>query len=43
MTTDSAKQLCPDCGTAELTCGRDVCQACAVVRVLGADRQAAQP
>lgn len=43
MTTGSAKQLCPDCGTAELTCGREVCQACAVVRVLNEKRQAARP
>jgi NMD protein affecting ribosome stability and mRNA decay len=43
MTTGSAKQLCPDCGTAELTYGRKVCQACAVVRSLSADRKAARP
>lgn len=30
----SAEGKCPDCGTAELTCGREVCQACAVVRIL---------
>jgi Protein of unknown function (DUF4031) len=25
---------CPDCGTAELTCGRRVCQACGLLRIL---------
>jgi len=26
--------MCPDCGTAQLTCGRAICQACGALRLL---------
>jgi len=42
------ENLCPDCGTAELTYGREVCQACGLLRILAAEgappsRRAASP
>jgi ribosomal protein L32 len=35
MAGQNGKSRCPDCGTAELTHGHRVCQACGVLQLLG--------